>query len=994
MKHYLRFILVLLLSTVWCVGGYSQETKSVTCTLDKDANSCTSTGDCTVTWKYSSNPTTTDQPQNGMYWAIKANQTVTLTAKLSASDATITSVVITAYTNKGTGKTIDVTVGGRTFGETITLVNKSNDYTLTGSASGDLALIMKSTTDKKSHIVKTVKINYTDASSSNKTATKLSFEKPAFSFATTDDLTSFKGQTATLKAGETELTGKTIKYSKSGDDIFSSFNEADGTLALNGNAGTATVTANFDGTNDETYNSSSASYTITVNKIYGSLADLKKDITDTEKTFTLRLTNAVVSYAVGDRVYIEDESTGILIFYTNASNVLKAGQKLNGDVTVKAETYYKLPEITAWTPITLTAVDGSDIPLTKLTIADLINDYDKYEGRRIILENATVTTGTTGGDRAESGKISQGENEITLRTVAGIKTTKDDVIDVIGFLGKYNTGLQYNVFSQDDITVKSSVEATTLSFDTEVTEFNVEKGKEKTFTAPKATVKTTATGEIVEGAKVTYESNAPTIAAVDAEGNVTFGSVFGTATITASYSGDATHRASKNSYTINYGKVKTTMSWSATEVTANLGEEFTAPTLSLTADNVSILEGKTIKYTSTDENVAMVDENGKVVLMDKEGTTTITATFAGDETYAEASASYTLTVKDPNKLEVTFDFVKNKYGYEDQVPEGAKLTSEDVTITHVKNGTQYKTAFYDDSFRVYKGSQLNISVAAGYYMTKIEFDNNENNTFYCTPGTLNGNVWEGTASSIDLYVNGTNKFKTITVSYAKCPEVVVDENATQDDMLNLIIKNSNKVVNAKLNRTLIADGGWYTFSVPFDVKDVNSTALSGAEIRKYKSMNGSIMEFEATTELKAGHAYLVKPSVDITTPIFNSVTLSEGDNLKDGVNGYEFIATLGSTELKTNGTNLFLGADNKFYIPTETGKIMKALRGYFVAPSGESGSKMGINIDGETNYISTLNGSAVVYGKVYNLNGQYVGNDVKSLKKGVYVVNGRKFIVK
>ena len=28
MKHYLRFILVLLLSTVWCVGGYSQETKT------------------------------------------------------------------------------------------------------------------------------------------------------------------------------------------------------------------------------------------------------------------------------------------------------------------------------------------------------------------------------------------------------------------------------------------------------------------------------------------------------------------------------------------------------------------------------------------------------------------------------------------------------------------------------------------------------------------------------------------------------------------------------------------------------------------------------------------------------------------------------------------------------------------------------------------------------------------------------------------------------
>lgn len=943
-----------------------------------------------------------------MYWAIKANQTVTLTAKLSASDATITSVVITAYTNKGTGKTIDVTVGGRTFGETITLVNKSNDYTLTGSASGDLALIMKSTTDKKSHIVKTVKINYTDASSSNKTATKLSFEKPAFSFATTDDLTSFKGQTATLKAGETELTGKTIKYSKSGDDIFSSFNEADGTLALNGNAGTATVTANFDGTNDETYNSSSASYTITVNKIYGSLADLKKDITDTEKTFTLRLTNAVVSYAVGDRVYIEDESTGILIFYTNASNVLKAGQKLNGDVTVKAETYYKLPEITAWTPITLTAVDGSDIPLTKLTIADLINDYDKYEGRRIILENATVTTGTTGGDRAESGKISQGENEITLRTVAGIKTTKDDVIDVIGFLGKYNTGLQYNVFSQDDITVKSSVEATTLSFDTEVTEFNVEKGKEKTFTAPKATVKTTATGEIVEGAKVTYESNAPTIAAVDAEGNVTFGSVFGTATITASYSGDATHRASKNSYTINYGKVKTTMSWSATEVTANLGEKFTVPTLSLTADNVSILEGKTIKYTSTDENVAMVDENGKVVLMDKEGKTTITATFAGDETYAEASASYTLTVKDPNKLEVTFDFTKpENYGYgvtsgntafgegEGDVLVNATLTEGIVTL---KNTTcsGSGTRFYSDGLRTYTDNEHTLYVPAGYRMTSISFSfaGNKPTKNYTIGSAAKNTSWTGEARKVIIKYTGTNKpIESLTVAYKKIELSPLTLNEDDNDIA--ILENENTYANVTATRSMIADGGWYTFCVPFDIEDIATTPLKDAEIRKYKSMTGTTMNFEPTTSLKAMHAYLVKPTSNIVNPEFEDVlVVSEGDNVIDGENGYKFVGIYSKYPLALDGTNLFLGANNTFYLPTPEDYTLKALRGYFVVPEGTSASKMGINIDGETTSISALNTADAISGKVYNLNGQYVGNNVKTLQKGIYVVNGKKIIIK
>ena len=1097
MKHYLRFILVLLLSTVWCVGGYSQETVTDELTysvLGLTGNSYT---------KFSGKKATSDAAYSG--YAYKKNSNIQI--KTSQQKGNYTGIVSSVSGGKikrieisgvGSGNSIDVYCSNNVYssaddlfsskaGTKVGTIKSSNsrleisdDYSYVGIRSNSGVVSMSKITivwekessktpttttfgtnvDNKTFTITegetfpthvatmttegvagTIKyasdnaaVNvdqngvtsagtgfgkakitatftptdaetyasssayyYIDYKEKTKPATAISFDKSNVTL-TTLDYASFTGQTATLKAGEAILTNELTYSKEDAAGVITTLNN-DGTLVLSGKEGTATVIAKFAGSDE--YASSSESYTITVRKVYGNIAELKKVLTTTAKEYSLNLKDAVVTgiYDNKDKngnfnVYIEDASAGILIFYPNANNDFKVGQKINGEVTIKGTTYNRLPEITSWTATeSCTVIDGADVPLTTVTIAELSANFDKYESRRVKIENATVTTGTATDN--ESGKIAQGESEMTLRTKAvAVTTTKDDVIDVIGYPATYRSYQQFSVWSQDDIIVKSSVVKTTLSFDPATKEYNVDNNNKEAFTAPTATVKD-AEGNIVEGAAITYTSSDPSVATVgETDGTVTFVG-FGTTVITASYAGDATHMASSSSYTINYGKVKTTMSWSATEVTANLGEKFTAPTLSLTADNVSILEGKTIKYTSTDENVAIVDENGTVVLMDKEGTTTITATFAGDETYAEASASYTLTVKDPNKLEVTFDFVNNKYGYGiAQVPVGAKFKSEDVTITHVKNGTQNKTAFYGDSFRVYYGSQLNISVAAGYYMTKIVFDNIKDNTFSCTPGTLNGNVWEGTASSIDLDVNGTNQFKTITVSYAKCPEVVVDENATQDDMLNLIIKNSNKVVNAKLNRTLIADGGWYTFSVPFDVKDVNSTALSGAEIRKYKSMNGSIMEFEATTELKAGHAYLVKPSVDITTPIFNSVTLSEGDNLKDGVNGYEFIATLGSTELKTNGTNLFLGADNKFYIPTETGKIMKALRGYFVAPSGESGSKMGINIDGETNYISTLNGSAVVYGKVYNLNGQYVGNDVKSLKKGVYVVNGRKFIVK
>ena len=40
-----------------------------------------------------------------------------------------------------------------------------------------------------------------------------------------------------------------------------------------------------------------------------------------------------------------------------------------------------------------------------------------------------------------------------------------------------------------------------------------------------------------------------------------------------------------------------------------------------------------------------------------------------------------------------------------------------------------------------------------------------------------------------------------------------------------------------------------------------------------------------------------------------------------------------------------------------------------------------------------MNGK-VMCGKVYNLNGQFVGISLEGLAKGVYVMNGKKYIVK
>lgn len=475
----LNLKMIALMCLMMVLGGanvWAQETKSVTCTLGADATACTSTGDCSVSWKYSSDPTTTNQAANGMYWAIGSSETVTLTAKLNVADATITSVKIKAYTNykKGPGKTIDVTVGGNKFGKTISLTKTSADYNLTGSATGDLVLSMKSTIDEKSHIIKTVTINYTESSSSNKTATTLTFPQESCSFATTDDLASFKGQTATLKASEIELTGKTITYSKAGDDIFSSFDETTGALTLNGKVGSATITAKFDGSNDETYSSSNAKYTITVEQVYTDLASFKAAIPSNATTynptqFKLKLTDALVTYVNGSKAYVQDATAGVLLYENDSKNAfnLTAGQKFTGSIDVSACIYNGMAEVTAWSPAAdVVKVDNVEIPVKTVTLADLNGaDYSKYECVRVKVVNATATLGF---NTVKKAKIKQNDQTYIVHgEVNGLKVTVNDVYDFVGYPIYWKTKTlnehQLSVWSQDDI-IESGKTSETLNF--------------------------------------------------------------------------------------------------------------------------------------------------------------------------------------------------------------------------------------------------------------------------------------------------------------------------------------------------------------------------------------------------------------------------------------------------------------------------------------------------------------------------------------------------
>ena len=105
------------------------------------------------------------------------------------------------------------------------------------------------------------------------------------------------------------------------------------------------------------------------------------------------------------------------------------------------------------------------------------------------------------------------------------------------------------------------------------------------------------------------------------------------------------------------------LSFAETAFTVEPGADFTAPELT-NPYNV------TVAYSSSDAEIAaVVEATGDVTIGEKEGTATITATFAGDDTYKAAEASYTITVKKPvmpgtDKYELVTDAATLKAGDE------------------------------------------------------------------------------------------------------------------------------------------------------------------------------------------------------------------------------------------------------------------------------------------------------------------------------------------
>ncbi len=192
-------------------------------------------------------------------------------------------------------------------------------------------------------------------------------------------------------------------------------------------------------------------------------------------------------------------------------------------------------------------------------------------------------------------------------------------------------------------------------------------------------------------------------------------------------------------------KQDVTMEFSSTSATATLGQTFTPPTLTTTPSDLGVA------YSSSNPAVATVDEATGAVTLVAAGTTTITATFAGNNSYNSATASYTLTVKPvavpttaTNRYELVTDASVLEAGDSILIAysDGKDINRIFTTVQNTNNRDATSFEFNDDN-TITPNAKTAVILLGG---------EKDKWTFYVTNGSAQGYLYAASSSKGNNYL--------------------------------------------------------------------------------------------------------------------------------------------------------------------------------------------------------------------------------------------------
>jgi hypothetical protein len=469
-------------------------------------------------------------------------------------------------------------------------------------------------------------------------------------------------------------------------------------------------------------------------------------------------------------------------------------------------------------------------------------------------------------------------------------------------------------------------------------------------------------------------------------------------------------------------QIYTDAAFSVADMTIEVGDKV-AP--SVTTDS----EG-TVSFESGNTDIATIVD-GKVNGVAK-GTVTITANITASGTKHAASTTFKVTVKNPAVWESTSqgidELTYTKLGLNTSSTGGyANFSGKSDNSSAIYAGQGYnKTNLGYIQIRSKNSNSgivtttsggkarkvvidWNPSTSTGRYVSiygKDEaytdatdlFDDDEN-------GTLLGTITYGT--STELKITGDYEFIGIKANdalYMNSIKIYWEGDAvslSDDANYTPVAKDYAKVT---LNRKFVA--GWNGIILPFDLTDDVKTALGATEVKTLDdaTLSGNVVSLsfaDATLPVDAGTPVLVKLAAaqESGDVVLNGVEIKTTDptTIAKTVEDNTFTLTGTYSQANLTSSEVYLVSNKTFYHKAAGNALTaKPFRSYIVQTGPDGARMLNVNFDlegGTTTGIVEVSGNGT---KDNNQNQYYdlQGRKVAKPNKGIYIVNGKKVVIK
>ena len=290
----------------------------------------------------------------------------------------------------------------------------------------------------------------------------------------------------------------------------------------------------------------------------------------------------------------------------------------------------------------------------------------------------------------------------------------------------------------------------------------------------------------------------------------------------------------------------------------------------------------------------------------------------------------------------------------------------------------------------YNGGTKNITFSAG------DVDGTSITTATLEPATLDFVQASAGEVKIGLKAHEGNQTNWMGIGYVelyKVPAaapVVLDESAEYD-------YSYSGAATAKLTRTIYA--GFNTVMLPFSLSAGEmETVFGSGTLYQFDDADAGVLNFTTSSTLQANTPYLYKADADkdINELAIEGRTFvaAASAQVVDAGTDYNFVGTYtpyakGESPIVV-GTDYVLGSDNCFHQATVK-NALKAFRAYIQANEASEVRALRIVLDDEVTAIEAIDNKALSGNvAIYNVAGQRVNKAVK----GLYIVNGKKVVIK